>query len=642
MVPRSIALPDSVKFGEDFELDARAFELRSAGIPLKLKPIPMELLILLIERRGELVTREEIVERIWGKGVFLDTDNSINGAISKIRQLLRDDAEQPKFVQTVTSKGYRFLAPVETRSISTVETAPNGSAPAVAPALAASAPERKKSDSRFLTIVLSAAVALAIASVAYFQAIEPHLRSHPVPARTMVAVLPFENLTGDAGQDYFSDGMTEEMITQLGRLDPGHLGVIARTSVMHYKHSQESLDEISRSLGVQYVLEGSLRRDGDRVRISAQLIQVKDQTHLWAQQYDRQVNGLLTVESEIAREISDEIQIALGNHKPIAPTPSQISPPESEAYDLYLKGLYFWNKRNTEGFQQAIKYFKQATVKDPKNARAYAGLADSYALIGGYSGVPSGEFMSRARTAAQRAVELDDGLPEAHTALALVVQNYDFDWQTAEKEFKRAIDINANYSTAHQWYAEHLMWQGRFEEALRESEHARQLDPLSLIIASDNAVILLYARQYDRAIVQFRAVLDMDPNFSRAQMIRQAYVEKGMAAEVAAALEAVPPTNSPWYWTELATVYGRVGRNQEALRALGKLLELSRDRPVDPMEIAIAYVCVGNNSEAMSFLEKAYAQRSSSLIAIKVDPLFDPLRDDPRFQDLLRRVGLSQ
>lgn len=598
----------------------------------------MELLLFLVEHRGELVTREQIVERIWGKGVFLDTDNSINAAISKIRQLLRDDPEQPQFIQTVTGRGYRFIAPVTEVHGDDLAAAP------ITPPLATSVPASQPARAiprRWLIPVVSAVI-FATAIGGWFLWTRSRVRPQPATARLMIAVLPFENLTGDATQDYFSDGMTEEMITQLGRLDPDRLGVIARTSVMHYKHSQESLDQIGRSLGVQYVLEGSLRRDGKRVRIAAQLIQVKDQTHLWAREYDRQINGLLALQSEIAGGISDEIQIALGNRKPVAPTQSQLSPPESEAYDLYLKGLYCWNKRDADGLREATSYFQQATLKDPNYARAYAGLANSYSLVGGYTGAPPGEFMSRARAAAQRALELDDSLPEAHTALALVVQNYDFDWQTSEEEFKRAIAINANYATAHQWYAEHLMWQGRFDEALRESERARQLDPLSLIIASDNGVILLYSRQYDRAIEQFRGVLDLDPHFSRAQMITHAYLEKGMYDEVLKILETVSSPTAPWYWKELATVYGRAGRNTEAQHALGKLLALRRERSVDPMEFATAYVCMGNKSRALSFLEQAYAQHSSGLASLKVDPLFDPLRNERRFRDLLRRVGLSQ
>src|SRR5260370_9030518 len=335
----------------------------------------------------------------------------------------------------------------------------------------------------------------------------------------MMAVLPFENLTGDVGQDYFSDGLTEEMIAQLGRLDPQRLGVIARTSVMHFKHSQEQLDQIGRELGVQYVLEGSVRRDADKVRISAQLIQVKDQTHLWAEQYDRGLTSLLALQGEIAQEIADEIHLTLGgDHKRIAADPKPAASPSSyEAYDLYLKGRYFWNKRTVQGFQQAIEYFQQAITKDPNYARAFAGFADSYALVSSYRFPPQQQLMPSARTAALRALQIDDSLAEAHTSLALITENYDWDWQTAEKEYRRAIQLDPNYATAHHWYAEYLSFQGRFDESFRESEPARQLGPLSLIIAADNGAILYFYRQYDRAIEQFRAVLEMEPNFPRSE-----------------------------------------------------------------------------------------------------------------------------
>ncbi len=300
----------------------------------------------------------------------------------------------------------------------------------------------------------------------------------------MLAVLPFENLTGDAGQDYFSDGLTEEMIAQLGRLDPEHLGVIARTSVMHYKHSQEQLDQIGRELGVQYVLEGSVRRDSDKVRISAQLIQTKDQTHVWARQYDRELSNLLLLQGEIAQEIAGGIQLTLGDsHKRIssAHQPS-LSPEAYEAYDLYLKGRYYWNKRTTQGFQQAIAYFQQAIAKDTNYARAYAGLADSYALLSGYSLAPQNELMPKARAAAQRAVELDDRLAEAHTSLASALEG-EYKWDRAEREFKRAIELNPNYANAHHWYGI-LLWKvGKLDKSLREASKAQLLDPLSSQIA---------------------------------------------------------------------------------------------------------------------------------------------------------------
>jgi len=461
----------------------------------------------------------------------------------------------------------------------------------------------------------------------------------------MMAVLPFQNLTGDASQDYFSDGLTEEMISQLGNLDPAHLGVIARTSVMQYKHSQESLDQIGRELHIQYVLEGSVRRESDRVRITAQLIQMKDQSHVWAREYDREVVHLLSLQGEIAREVTDEIHLTLGGHTWSQPSPQTTSATKSyEAYDLYLKGQYFFNQRNVAGFEQAINYFQQATSKDPSYARAYAGLADCYALIGGYSERPHTDFMPKARTAALRALELDGNLAEAHTAFALIVQNYDWDWQTAEKEFRRAIELNPNYATAHHWYAEHLTWLGRFDEALSESERARQLDPLSLIIAADNGATLYYSRQYDRAIAQFRAVREMDPNFSRTGLIRSAYEQKGLYNVVLEEIEKWRRTygDQPWTWSELAYVYGRSGQQAEAEHALQKLLQLDQRQPVDPAAIVWAYLGVGNKDQAFAYLEKAYQQHSSTVATLKVEPGFDPLRSDLRYQELLRRIRLAQ
>ena len=646
MGSRPIGPPDSIRFGDDFELDVRAYELRSAGIALKLKPIPMELLLFLIEHRGELVTREQIVERIWGKGVFLDTDNSINGAVSRIRQVLRDDPEQPQFVQTVPGKGYRFIAPVKAGDIPPAQVVSDEQTiPTSESDLDESATANERSSPRLWGIVLGIAIILIAAGGAYFRWFRPRVRSQAALVRTMIAVLPFENLTGDATQDYFCDGLTEEMIIQLGQLDGVRMGVIGRTSVMHYKHNPEALDKIGRELGVQYVLEGSVRRDSNRVRITAQLIQVKDQTHLWAQEYDRELKDLLVLQGEIAHKISDEIQVPLGDHKPIQPSgQAPLSAQSYEAYDLYLKGQYFWNKRTMEGFERAIDYFQQAIAKDPNYARAYAGLADCYALMGGYSMAPQTEFMPKARAAALRAVELDDSLPEAHTAWALIVQNYDWDWQTAEKEFRRAIELNPNYATAHHWYAEHLALLGHFDEALRESERARELDPLSLIIAADKGVILYYSRQYDSAIEQFHAVQDMDPNFPRSGVIRRVYEQKGMFAEILAEHDKRSHDAGAafWIWSERAYIYGRTGQRAKANQEMAKMKEWNRRHPIDPEMFIAAYIGMGDKDQAFAWLEKAYTQHSNVVILLKVDPLYDPLRSDPRFQDLLRRVGLAK
>ncbi len=635
MPPDPVRSQGSIRFAEDFELDSRAYQLRRSGRVLKLEHIPMELLLFLVEQRGQLVAREQIVARVWGPGVFLDTDNSINGAIRKIRQVLNDDPEQPRFIQTIPGRGYRFIAAVSDTEAEKQPAPPEPQAPP------SEQPIRRLAQRRWL-IPLGIAIGLLAALGGWLQWFRSPARPRPPGGRLMLAVLPFRNLTGDATQDYFSDGLTEEMITHLGNLDPGHLGVIARTSVMRYKNGHQPLDQIGRELGVQYVLEGSVRRDSDKVRIAAQLIQVKDQTHVWAREYDRELRHLLTLQGEIAQAVADEIQLTLGDHHPLPPTRhAPLSGATYAAYDLYLKGRYFWNKRTAQHLAQAIEYFQEAIAQDPNNARAYAGLADSYALLSGYSLAPQKEFMPKARTAALKALEIDGRLAEAHTSLAVIAQNYDWDWQTAEKEYRRAIELDPNYATAHHWYGECLALQGRFDEAFAEIEHALRLDPLSLIIATDKGAILYFSRQYDRAIAQLRGMLDMEPNFPRAHILAYAYVQKGMFADALADIEKWRRMeDTPWTQSLLAYVYGRSGQQVQARRALEKLEQLNRRREIDAAPMFVAHIGMGKNDEAFAELQKAYLEHSPALTALKVDPLYDPLRSDPRFQELLRRVGL--
>jgi TolB-like protein/DNA-binding winged helix-turn-helix (wHTH) protein/Tfp pilus assembly protein PilF len=637
--------PSVYRFGP-FELRTRTRELYKHGIRLKLRPQPFQILHALVERSGDVVTREELRELLWSTETFVDFEHGLNTSIKELRGLLSDSPTEPRYIETLPKLGYRIIVPVAVDA-----PPPLNQAVADAETAAAEIPAGKQISLyhilqvlalRRWPIFLGIAVVLIVTLGAYFQWSRSRARPQLSSGRLMLAVLPFENLTGDSTQDYFSDGLTEEMIAQLGRLEPEHLGVIARTSVMHYKHSQEQLEQIGRELGVQYVLEGSVRRDANRVRVSAQLIQVKDQSNVWARQYDRELINLLALQGEIAQEIADGIQLTLGDNNRIdSAHQAPLSPEAYEAYDLYLKGRYFWNKRTTQGFQHAIEYFQQAIAKDPKYARAYAGLADSYALTSSYSLAPQNEFMPKARAAALRALELDDRLAEAHTSLALVTENYDWDWQTAEKEYRRAIQLNPNYATAHHWYAEYLAYQGRFDEAFAESERARQLDPLSLIIATDNGAILYFSRKYDRAIEQFRTVLDMEPNFPRAHLLVFAYVEKGMFADALADIEKWRRIDdAPGIWAIEAYVCGRSGQQVEAQRALEKWQQLNRRRQMDPAPIALAYVGMGNKDEAFAWLQRAYSERSNALTALKVDPIYDPLRSDPRFQVLMRRVGL--
>jgi TolB-like protein/Flp pilus assembly protein TadD/predicted Ser/Thr protein kinase len=461
----------------------------------------------------------------------------------------------------------------------------------------------------------------------------------PASRPSGIAVLPFQNLGGDKENAYFADGIQDEILTRLSKV--ANLKVISHTSTQHYRNVPRNLPEIAKRLGVAHVLEGSVQKNGDTVRVNVQLIKAANDSHLWAETFDRKLTDIFSVESEIAKAIADQLRAKLtgDEEQVIAAKPTD----NMEAYDLYLRGQYFWNKRTNEGFERSINYFRQAINKDPRFARAYAALADSYVLNSGYnSSVPPTEVMPKAHEAAARALELDEGLAEAHTALAVIAQDYDWDWKTAEREYRRAIELNPNYATAHHWYAEYLALQGRFDEAFHEMERARQLDPLSLIIGSDNCVILYYARQYDRSIAQCQAVLQMEPTFLRAHQ-PYPYVEKGLYAAAVADVQQyqrTPGVDPAWTQALLAYVYGRSGQSTEAERALEELKELSRKSKVDPQILLLAYVGMGKKDDALTYLEKAYAAHSISLTNLKVDPAYDRLRSEPRFQDVLRGMGL--
>lgn len=641
-----------IRFGEVFELDLRAYQLRRSGRVLRLERIPMDLLILLVNQPGELVTREQIVERIWGKGVFLDTDNSINGAVRKLRRTLKDDPDRPRFIQTVPGRGYRFIASLKA-AVASAEDRAGAAGPPLAdgapPGEGEASPDLQPGALRTIAAqargrslaVTGLALLLIVALGGWFLRSRSAAQRQPVGGKRTLAVLPFENLTGDPAQEYFSDGLTEEMISRLGNLDPTHLGVIARTSVARYKNRPAPLPDLARELGVQYVLEGSVRRDAGRVRIAAQLIQVSDQTHLWAHQYDRELNNLLAVQVEIAQAVAREIELSLTDPGERS-MPEALSPGTLEAYDLYLKGRYFWNKRTPEGLQQAVEHFQRAVDKDPAYARAYAGLADTYAMMSVYAVGRPAELVPKARTSVMRALELDDRLAEAHTSLALMLE-HDRDWPSAEKEFRRAIELDPNYATAHHWYAELLMFQGRFEEALAESERARQIDPLSLIIATDRGAILFYARRYDEAIEQFRAVQAVEPDFPRAHMIIAAYIEKGMFREALAEADRWRSSDdSAWAHGAYVCIYARWGRRDEALKALERFKRANRDSLINPAAaMAGSCLCLGENEKALAWLEQAYREHAS-MPDLKVNPALDQVRNDPRFQDLVQRLGLDR
>jgi TolB-like protein/Flp pilus assembly protein TadD len=451
-------------------------------------------------------------------------------------------------------------------------------------------------------------------------------------------------MSGDPGQEYFSDGMTEEVIAQSGRLNPRRLGVIARTSSMKYKRTNKGVAEIGRELGVDYILEGSVRRASDRVRITAQLIQVKDQTHLWAESYEKSLADIFAIQSEVAGRIAHSLAVELLPARQAAL--ERASTRNSCAYDAYLKGRYFWNKRTVVGITTGIQYLQQAIGTDPKFARAHAGLADCYTSLVEYGWSLPTKEMPKAMAAAGKALEIDQDLAEAHTSLAHAKFCYERNWAGAEKGFKRAIELNPSYATAHEWFSDYLAAMERFEEADAEGRQAQQLDPLSLIISANRAQILYYKRQYERAVGECLRALEMDLNFWFAHWVLGcSYLELGMTREAIAALQEAAALSRPHggninVLPSLAQAYVTVGRKRKALRLADELKALSQKRYVSPYCHALIYAALGDKDCAFAWLEKARQERCSWLTLLKVDPRVDALRSEPKFHDLVSRLGL--
>ena len=656
-----MAIGPILRFGP-FELRSRTKELYRGGIRLKLRPQPFQVLRVLLENAGEVVSREELRNLLWPSDTFVDFEHGLNSSVKELRGILGDSVRNPRYIETLPKIGYRFLIAVENAaavpgSLEDQATAEAETATLQSLALPSNQPSgqmepREEEPANAFSIgrkwsvpLATCAILVAVFGLLYFRGLRAKTIAKPATQRMMLAVLPFQNLTGDPAQEYVTDGFTDEIIANLGRVDPKQLAVIGRTSVMRYKHSGEPIPKIGKELGVQYVLEGSVRSDSSRIRVTAELIRTSDEQRLWTHEYDRAKTSLIEIQQEIAQQTSDGIFAALGTH-PEGPGGLLVQPASGsnyEAYLHYLRGRYFWNKRSSAGFQQAINEFQEAIAKDPSYARAYAGLADSYSLTTTYGLSSASEYMPKAREAALHAIALDPSLAEAHTSLASIAQSYDWDWQAADKEYKRAIELDPNYATAHHWYAESLAFRGRFDEAFAEMETARELDPLSLIIGADYGAVLYFARKYDAAIQQFRIVLDMEPRFGRAHMIDYAFAQTGRYSE---AIEDVErwrqQEDAAWAWPMEVYVFGRWGKVESARKAMGEMTKRGTVRYIEPSAFLVANIGLGNDKEALTWLERACARRSQTVTAIKVDPIYDPLRNDPRFQAILKQVALDK
>jgi TolB-like protein/DNA-binding winged helix-turn-helix (wHTH) protein/Flp pilus assembly protein TadD len=633
-----------LRFGV-FELDLRAGELRKHGLRVRLQEQPFQVLAILLEHRGEVVTREELQKKLWPANTFVDFEHGLNKAISKIREALGDSATSPRFVETVARRGYRFLAEVRVADAAPVRSPELE----IQSHLASEAHESRDLAGKLavpkhrlpsLTWKISVFVLLLIlmASLATWKL---YSWNHPFPVIRSLAVLPLESLSSDASQDYFADGMTDELISDLGQLSA--LRVISRTSVMAYKRARKPLGQIARELNVDAVVEGTVFRSGDRVRITAQLIEASADKHLWSQSYEGELRDTLALQSKVARAIADQIRINLNPQEQAALKNLKVVKPE--AYESYLKGRYFWNKRTADGLKVALAYFNQAIDEDPKFARAYSGLADTYALLGDweYAVMPPAEALPKAKAAAIQALELDSTLGEAHNSLAFSLDVFDWDLDLAGKEFRRAIELNPGYATAHQWYAAHLIVLGGNGEAIEEMRKAESLDPLSLIIGADLADFLVIAHSYDESIRESRKTIEMDPNFALAHnQLGQAYLQKHMPDEAIAELQKAVQLSgsSPTCMANLARAYVASGKRSEAVTLLNDLKKRSNSSYSHASEIAVIYVALGDTDQAMSWLEKGYEERFNPSVLLR--PGFDPLRSDPRFEDLLHRIGLPR
>jgi TolB-like protein/DNA-binding winged helix-turn-helix (wHTH) protein/Tfp pilus assembly protein PilF len=619
---------DLYQFGP-FRLDpAQGLLFRGEEI-VPLTPKAVETLAVLIEHRGEVVTKDALLQRIW-PDTFVE-EGTVARNVSFLRKALGEAPSGREYIETHAKRGYRFVAEVhEVRRApsASVEPAPQSAAPLVSPAA--------RSGRWWIAALVAAAVLLAI-GVGTFN----RLRAGHAAAdrKVMLVVLPLENMSGDAEQEYFSSGLTEEMITQLGRLAPARLGVIARTSAMKFKGSRLDARRIGAELGVDYILEGSVRQAGGRVRIAAQLVQVSDQSHVWAEEYDRELRDILSVQSEVAGAIARQIRLKLTPERDAQLR--RASPVNPEAYEDYLKGRFFWNKRTAEGHQRAIELFEQAIALDPDYAPAYAGLADSYALLGSNpnSLLPRQEAMARAREAALKALSFDESLADAHASLGFVKMHYDWDFKGAEKEFRRAIELDPGYATAHHWYAYDLVPLGRLDDAVAEVRRAQQADPLSVIISRDVGEMLLFAGRDDDAIAQCRRTLEMDPGFALARwVIAAAYHHEGRQKESLDELGKAAPSLSP---AATGIVYALTGREAQARRVLDRLLASASKRYSVSNDVASLYACLGDEDAAFEWLERSFEERNGSLILMRVAPEYEWLRSDPRFERLAERVGLA-
>ncbi len=604
-----------------FEVHRRAGELCKQGRKIKLQEKPFQVLCALLEHPGEVVTREELREKLWPAATFVAFDDNLNTAVNKLRDVLGDSAEHPRYVETIPRRGYRFIAPVEN----------------------VGAPSPPVTRIHVLWMAASALVALLAVLIGLNVAgLRERLLGGVAPGQiTSIVVLPLDNMMGDTEQDYFVEGMHEALITDLSKI--GALKVISRTSAMRYKDTGKPLPQIARELGVDAVLEGSVLRAGNQVRITVQLIEAATERYLWAESYERDLTDILTLQSEVARAIAREIQIAVTPEE--AARLASVREVNPEAHRLYLLGQFHLNTWEPAEINKAIRYFQQAIALDPLYSQPHSGLATCYGATAFYGYMPPQQAYEKVKAMTARALELDSNLADAHRSYAANSFYFDWHWEKAEEEFQRAIELNPNYSSAHQFYAWFLAAMGRTEEAHTTIRRALELDPLALTAYLTASDVFYLSRQYDQAITQLQELLDLSPNAPLAlSRLGWSYVQKGMFKEAIGEMEqavTLSPDNTEILGM-LGHAYAAAGQTAEARKVLDDLHGLAKKRYVLPYGFALIHTGLGENEKALEWLERAYQDRDGWMPFLQVEPRLDPLRSDPRFQDLLRRMNFPE
>lgn len=612
-----------LRFGT-FELELASGELRKGGVLIKLQALPFQLLALLAWRAGEVISREEIRRALWDDDTFVDFDRSINFCVNQIRESLGDDPQNPRFIETLPRKGYRFIAPVteDGGESSKAEVAPE---PSVVSKPAQSA--RWWLMIAAAVIVLVAVAGLAKAGLWWNHGVRP-IRS--------LAVLPLENLSHSPEQEYFADGMTDDLITDLAKISA--LRVVSRTSVMQYKGTRKSAPEIARELNVDAILEGTVARDQDRVRITAQLISADPEKHLWAEKYEASLSDVLTVQDNVASAVAHAIQINVTpQERELLTTPRAVNP---EAYEAYLKARYWGELPTEENLSKSRGYFDEAIEKDPGYALAWDGLAKAYKQLSNWGVIPSQDGLPRARAAAERALELDNSLAGPLVTLAVVKMNYEWDWAGAQRLLKRAIELSPNDGEAHHVYASYLAEIGQKEEAVSEARRARDVEPLSPEYAGNVVWKLYLARRYQEAELEARRISELDPQDNGGYILASVYLETGRPREAVAILQKsfAESNHSVLESMYLAHALGVTGDRAGGHQVLEEMLQMSQRRNVPPEYIAIVYEGLGERDHAIEWFERAYKERSMNGWILP-DQRLDAIRSDPRFKDIMRRMG---